>query len=187
MKTVVNNANQILNLILKLANMNEEKYDLKEYNTSELGSYETVAGDRESVMLHGSVWIITLKEVLESIDIWYKNFFYSIEPENFRYGITSIIHQGNPVVMMTDYVYEWCVYPENRDIKNANIETISTTKSVNDICCYTYDDELGRAVEKIKHYLEVYGPNLKEIPMDIIINRINELEENKEEIFTKKK
>lgn len=141
-------ANKTLNLLLDFSNINGQKYDLKEYHTSQSGSFETIHGDRNYVTFGGSVWIIAKKEVLDKINEWEKR-IEIIEPEGFKYGITKFIENGYSMAVMTDYVYDWSILPDDYKVKNANIIKISINNEYSDLCCYTHNDELEKAIDII--------------------------------------
>ena len=170
---LVNDNVRALNLLLKLANKEESKYVLKKYITRNIGSYETIHGDRESGIFKGEIWLIAQNDCLEEIDKWSKEELAITD--GYQYGITKLINDGYSIIVITNYYDDWCVLPHS--IKNANITKIKNIcRKDNDIYCYTYDDELGEALNKLEDYIEQYDGKIHNISLNTIVDRINNLE-----------
>jgi len=175
-KPKVNDYQKALKIILEQANMNGKKYALREYHCGELGSAETVHGDRVPVRLQGSVWILGQKEMFKRFDSWAKAKDAQVSAEDYRNELTKTINEGFGVVVFTDYVYDWCVIPSSYSIKEAEITLFEVNSKVSDICCYTYEDELGKAVKIFKAYIKANGSNIKRKPISLINAQIDEEE-----------
>ena len=170
----ISDCNKVFDLLLKLSNESNNKYILKKFCASDFGSFEKKHGDREFGMLDGEIWVVGKKEVLDCID--------SAKPYyGSEFGIlsTELVNDGHSMVMLTNHYYENNVMPYSFAI-NSSFHKFSVKGLMNDLCCYTYDDELGEAVNKLKEYIDVYGGNVDNISINTLILRIEELHNMKE-------
>lgn len=144
----------VLKSILELSNKNEQKYVLKKYLTTQIGSYETIHGYREKSFLLGSIWTIGSKNAIDEIDDEIKEIpVGEVEPEGYKFLFTRVIGEGNSLALLTDYTYYWNVFPNGYDLKKTKIDKYKINTQFSDLCCYTYADELGKAVEELPDYL----------------------------------
>ena len=182
----------VLSIILELSNKEEKKYVIKQYNTSELRSITMDYCDRILKNEHSLIWVIGLKEVIEKIDEWGSidsNGYPSTgqepyHPYAFQHVFTKLINSGDSLIIMTNHSDEYQILPKKGKLKTKVSEKIfKTHPMISDIYCYTYDDELDRAVSILSKYIDAYNSDVKNISIKTIINRINNLE--KEQIKLK--
>ena len=152
----------ILYALLKIANQEKRQYILKKLEVLDSMHHE------------GFIWLIGDRVILNKINNKKK-----INPSVFKRGITDIINNNYSIVLVTDYVCNWNVIPENIDINNANVNRFKIDGAISDLCCYTYDDELGLAVEKLNKYVEKYGGDIKDISIDNLVSMIDNVDNNK--------
>ena len=169
----ISDYSKMLSLILQIANVEGEKYILKSFHAEQWGSLETSHGDRETGMYRGEILVIGEKNVLDNIDN--SKAYYG---EKFRILATELVKAGHSLVMITNYYYEsniliysWQVQAKNHSFK--------VSGNFSNLCCYTYDDELGSAVDKVAGYIEEYSGNVDNIPIATLITRINDLTKKK--------
>ncbi len=181
MEIIVDNQMTALKLLLELSNKESEKYDMRTYNVADIGTYETFDQEKQTIMLHGSVWVVGLKEVLDQIDECKTSF----EPEVLKNQLIRLINSGNSLAVMTDYIYRWNVLPSEFAIREAEITGINACGVITDLCCYTFDDELGASVKSLKSYVESYDGSIRNVPKEEIIAKLAELD--KQSVLTIKK
>ena len=157
-----------INMLLIMANKNEEKYILKKFTASQIGSLETSNGDRENGMFKGEIWVIGEKEVLDKIDN--TNPYYGAQ---FGLLTTKIVENNHSLVVITDYYYETNVMPYSINTKAKEI-VFNVDGLVSNLCCYTFDDELGMAVDRLSDYIEIYGGDIDNIDINDLISRIKD-------------
>ena len=91
----------------------------------------------------------------------------------FQNKITNLINEGYSMVMITDYEYDWHVFPKEVDIVAAKKTTYKVNGLFGNMKCYTYDDDLGLSVKKLSNYIDIYGGDINNIGIDALINTIN--------------
>ena len=170
----IDDINKIFYFLLDIANAEENKYRLKEFGTHSLGSIGGVAGDRISGMFEGSIWVIAKKDILDNISN--DKMFYGAE---FSYIADKIVKDGNSMVIITNNYYENHALPrdvnENVDVHNFWVRQFA----LNELRCYTYDDELGKAVNMLDAYIKKYGGNLEDITVSKMIYNAEKIEKAK--------
>ena len=164
----ISDYSKVFNLLLILANENEEKYSLKKFNTTQYGSLETRHGDKEGGMFNGEILVVGEKDVLDKIDNS-KPYYGS----KFGDLATKIIENNHSIAMITNHYYETNVMPYKGDIK-ARVTVLNVDGTISNLCCYTFDDELGNAVDKLRNYINIYGGDIDNIDINEIVKRINQ-------------
>ena len=154
----------ILYALLKIANTGENEYNLKKLKTCDANE-------------KGNIWLIGDKDVLNSI-----NEKEYINAKRLQKMITGIIYNGYSMVMITNFDCQWNVLPVEKEIEDASIKKFKVDAFSN-LCCYTYNDELGLAVDKLSKYIETYGGDIDGISIDTIVSRIDNI--NNEKILSK--
>ncbi len=159
----INKYIKILNILVNLANIEKQDYAMKVYKTSELQSITTDITDRTLTKEKSNVWVIAEKSILKKIDEWghinengepinddqYHPYFYQNE-------LTYSLLNGHSVIIMTDHSDEYQVLPKKWEIPVNIKETIFKTQPmISNIYCYTYNDELGKAVKNLKTYFKI--------------------------------
>ncbi len=167
----LNDFDIVMKILIHLAS-DKEEYIIKSFSTQAIGSLETQHGDRETGLFQGEIKVIGKKSVLDAIDNT-KPYF---DPR-FRDLAEKTIRDGNSLVIITNHYYADNVLPYY-----CNKEVLKTKFSVyglsSDLCCYTYDDELRHAVLMLDQYIKYYGGNFKNLSIDTVVERIDELEKD---------
>ena len=161
----VSNIDKAFYFLLDVSNANENKYMLKEFHTHTIGFIGGVAGERTSGMLEGSIWVIADIDVLSNISNQRK--FYGAE---FSHTVDSILNDGYSLVVITNNYYENHALPRDINDQVDVHEFLVNNFALNKLRCYTYDDELGKAVNMFDAYMKVYGGNISDIPVDKMIS-----------------
>lgn len=167
----ISDYNKAFELLLELSNKESNEYILKKFYANQLGSFETRHGDSESLMVDGEIWVIGRKDILNCID--------NTKPyygEEFVRIATKLVNDGNSLAMITNHYDEYNVMPLYYEVKG-NYCKFSVAGLISDLRCYTYEDELGSAVDNLSNYIDVYGGNIENIPLDTLVARIKELGE----------
>lgn len=156
----------ILYALLKIANNGKTSYILKKLRTKE--------NKQEK-----NIWLIGDNEILKRF-----NENSLIDSRVFKHIIVDIINSGFSIVMITNSESHWDIIPENNQIKNADIRKFKVDAFSN-LCCYTYDDELALAVDKLSKYIEIYGGDIDNIAIDTVVSNIDNI--NNEKMLIKRK
>ena len=159
-----------LGSILRMANKDEEKYGVRKLTVKQLGIPDIRRSERETSLMKNEVCFIADKQILHSLD-----YTDRLEPTVFQRGITDLINAGNSVVVVTNHDHNWYVLPKGYDIEEATKQRYKTSGSISDICAYTYDDELGKAMMRFSRYIEEYGGDLSDLTIDDVTSRTNAL------------
>lgn len=169
-KSELDKNERILEILLKLSNKDEQNYSIKVYQTSELQSITTDIFDRTLVNENSHIWIIGLKEAIKEIDKW-GNIdekgnpplgYDPLELQAFQYELTKLINKGYSLVIMTDHSDEYKILPKKWEIqKDISEVCFKTHPMLSDIYCYTYDDELRKAVEYLRKIMEKTDEDMK--------------------------
>ena len=170
-KSELDKYGRILEVLLELSNKEEPNYFIKVYQTSELQSITTDIMDRTLTNENSHIWIIGLKKAIKEIDKW-GNIdengnpplgYDPLEPQTFQYELTKLINKGYSLVIMTDHSDEYKILPKKWEIqKDVSEMSFKTHPMLSDIYCYTYDDELRKAVEYLRKIMEKNDEDIKE-------------------------
>ena len=166
-----------LKLLLNLSNKDKEQYELRTYGVSESGSYETVHGDRKYGRFTGHVWVIGVKEALDEIGELTK---LRDIPCTYMYRgkIIKLVNEGYSLVVMTDFVHDFWLLPNEYETKSNTIK-ISVSDVKTDMMCYTYSDELSEAVGILVTYIKTNGGNFKRTAFDKLVEKTSEIRKKK--------
>lgn len=150
-------------ILLRISNSQEQKYALKEFKVGQLGHIGT---NDNLGMINGRVWIISEKKELDLIDnskVYYNSEFSKVS--------TNLLKQGCSLVVLTDHLYDTNITP-----RSIPLETYKTKFRIrgfmNDMLCYTFNDELNNAVESLDNYIVKYGGDIDNISVEDIIQNI---------------
>lgn len=142
----INDVDIAMNLLVKLSNIGKNNYALRKFYVTDVGSQETRHGDREHFSTRGTVWVIGLPRILNSI-------------EDKEYNgctlatlLTDIVGRGCELVVCTDHYYPNNVLPFGYSGKLEMFQ-IRTTGFTSDIKCYTHDGALQDAVSMFHSYI----------------------------------
>ncbi len=151
-------------LLLNLSNNGHKEYALNIFNFEQL-----VPNSRNNTLSRGDVWILAEKEVLNYI-----------KKLNFRSGlkfkelVENLINENRSLIIMSNIYYQNEILPDESklDVDKKNFKVNDLTS---ELCCYVHDDLLGNSVDKLKKYIDVYGGDLTNIPINTIVERVNDL------------
>ena len=165
----------VMNVILKLANMKEQLYGMKEITATDFMKYN----DTEVKQVYGKTTVIASCDVLDDIDE--KKLFYYDE---FSFLASRIINEGNSMVMIAPNVFEGNVKPQSKLAKSIKHDLINGGFMGN-ISCFLYDnDPLKEAVMKVVDYINVNGPDFDGVDEDTLCDLIMDNDNSKR--FVKK-
>ena len=177
----ISDYSKVLELLLVLANKENNEYTLKVFQSNNIRSFEINHGYRESEELEGDIWVIGKRDVLSNID--------NTEPyygAKFGNIMTKVVEDGNSIVMITNNSYANNVIPHH-NFNCSNYNQFNVSGLISDLYCYTFDDDLNNAVNQLSNYINTYGGDMDNISLDIILTRIEEQEKtNDNKVFQKK-
>lgn len=156
-----------LRVVLRIANGEEEKYVLKKFYTTDFTFQETVHGDREHGIANGVIYVLSEKEVLESIDDKKKYFGSEFGAVTYK-----IVKDGHPMIIYTDHYYDSNVKP-GRWLDGIKSFDFRIEGQFNDGTCYMVDSDLTRAALKFKSFIDKNGADIKGIPEEELFNLVN--------------
>ena len=164
----------VMNVILKLANQDNEKYGMKEIISSDFLKFN----ENSLKQVYGKALVITTKEILNQIDET-KHFYY----DEFSALASRILKSGCSLVIVTPNYFENNVKPKDlfanrirHDLKNGGF--------MSNISCFLQDDELKEAVIKVDDYIDINGPDFQNIDEDTLYNLV--IENNKQKVLSKR-
>lgn len=163
----ISDCEKAMNLLLRLANENENKFLLKRFSTTSYASFEIMHGDREHKNICGNIWLIGEKEVLDKIDS--NNYYYG---SDFGQITNAILKNNHSLIILTDHYYENNVKPWNYDSRIIQKVDIKTSGMLGNISCYLYDDDLRIAVNKFLTFINQNGADIKGIDEDSLFDII---------------
>ena len=166
----ITNHYKIFDILLKLANTNTNKYDLKTFYTTQTGSNETIHGYKETNSSQGETYVLGEKSIINQIND--TNF---ITPSKLQYEITNIINNNYSLVITTNAAYDWHILPQDSELKTNNKIELKTKGFISNLYCYSYNDDLGQAINKLNNYIQTYGGNVDNISINNLIIKINNL------------
>ena len=165
----ISDYNKAMELLLKLANEKDNKYIMKRFYVEQIGSLETRQGNREKGMFKGEIRVIGEKDVLDMVDD-----SISYDGSSFGAITTSIVKKYHSLVAITNHYYETNVLPCWYDLRNTKRRKFNVNGFFSELYCYTYDDELGSAVDILDNYIEIYGGDMEELSIDTIFKRMKD-------------
>jgi hypothetical protein len=154
------------NLLMELAN-GSDKYELKCFDIDPATEYERVRYDRHG-QKEGYIWAIGEKEALNKIEEIGSSHYYKLE-------FTVLLKEGSSLVFITDENNYAAVLPYDDKSSGFNKRQFMAKNQYCPIMCYTYNDELGLAVNKLSSYIDVYGGDIDNLLIEDLVNRINEV------------
>lgn len=162
---VVSDIELAINLLVKLSNNETQYYIFKKFYVADFTSQETKHGDREHSTARGTVWIIGLKDVVESIED--KEYFGS----ELASKLTNITSNGYELIVCTDHYYKNNVLPWHY---HATLEMfkIRTAGLTSDINCYVHDSPLMDAVTTFRSWIKQNGGNIYGLDQDKLFELI---------------
>lgn len=152
-----------MRLLLRLANLDSEKYILKRFGAEGMASFEVRHGDREHAQIGGNIWVIGKKSVLDKIDN--RTSYYGSEFGKISDGI---VKRGHSLIVATDHYFDTNVKPFG--LYGEKLKEIEIRGTLVTISCYLYEDELGNAVDKFMAFINQNGADIKGIDEDELFN-----------------
>ena len=167
----INDYKMVMNLLLKLANNNEDIYGIKEIVATDF-----VTVNNETKQLYGKTLIITNRDVLDTLnsDLYYYDEFSEVAKE--------IINKGYSMIIVTYNYFDGKVKPNINSLKNVNTINIKNGGLVGNITCYLHDDSLKTGVESLIDYIDINGPDFENIDEELLYNEIINNFNNRENI-----
>ncbi len=169
------NTAQVMNLLLRLSNIESEEYTSKLFNNEELGSFETRHGDRETSLMQGGIWVIAKKEILDKLDETHK--YWGSE---FSHVATGILESGGSSIMTTNDTFESNVLPslpisheKKEKLLKRELKIESYEMSETDIYCYLQEDGLSRAVDAFMEFANTNGFDISGLDDDTLFELIS--------------
>ena len=153
-------------LLLNLSNSND--YALKVFNFEQLVPNSFKDGRRDALS-SGDVWLLGEKEVL--------NCFEKLDSRSslsFKELATNLINENHSLIMMPNSYYQSEILPDESRLYSDK-KKFKVNGLMSELYCYTHNDSLGNSVEKLKKYIDVYGGDLTNIPIEVMEKRISEL------------
>ena len=161
--TYIDNYDKVMNLILNLANKEDDNYVMKLVYAKELLN----PNDPES-MAHGKTLIITDKHMEPAFN---KQIYRS---EELGRLIKSTIDDKYSVVLITQNFCDGRVKPKESLFDGISYHKIRNSGFAGDISCYLYNDDLAKAVNYLIKYIEEYGPDFINIDLDTLYKMVLE-------------
>ncbi len=155
----VNDVELAMNLLLKLSNIGKKNYALKKFYVTDFCSQETRHGDREHSTAEGTVWVIGLHRIVNSIE---DKEYWGCE---LGTKLTDIVSDGCELVVCTNHYFETNALPLRYSGKLEGFK-IRTTGLVSDIMCYTHDGALQDAVTMFRSYIAKYSGDISGLKED---------------------
>ncbi len=153
-----------LNILLTLSNNIDNKYELIKYFIRE----------NKKDTNHDIVWIISEKSILEELDN-----YDIIDCKVFRDKLNNIVNNGKSVVGFSLSGLNYKLFPYEFPKKEIKMDIFKLNGLLSELKCLTYNDELGNSVQKLRKYVDNYGGDIDNIPLEIIIENINNLDKEK--------
>ena len=171
----INNYEQVMRLILRLANSLDDNYVMYEIN-----SIDFINEGDETRRIKGRALVIGKKDVLEDVSSQ-TDYYY----DEFSALATRIINKGHSMVIVTYNMLTHNVKPHVKDLHKVNLVEIKNSGIIGNISCYLHDDNLKKAVKMLVKYIDINGPDFRNIDEDMLYELI--IENSKTESKTKKK
>ena len=156
-----------LELLVKLANINDQKYELKKMVGSIIPDLSLSNMNNEQNEFWNYFYVISDKVVIDYLSE--KDFIYGPEfgkeLEAFYKSHSLIILQNFSNYLDTSLLYPFRI---SIPVRNQNSSELFTN-----IECYLHNDELDEAVYKFKSFCRENGYDIKEINIDNLFERIN--------------
>lgn len=155
----INDIELAMNILVKLSNIGKKNYALRKFYVSDFCSQETRHGDREHFTTDGTVWLIGLPRILNSIE---DKVYYNSELST---KLTDIVCSGCELVVCTNHYFDSNVLPFRYSGK-LEMFRIRTTGFTSDIECYTHDGALQDAVSIFHSYIAKYSGDISGLKED---------------------
>ena len=142
----VNDIELAMNVLLKLANIDNNDYILKKFYATDVFSQEVAHCDKENFSPRGTVWVIGKAGIINSIED------KEYDGCNLAMALTNIVGKGCELIVCTDHFYPNNVLPYGY---SAQLEMFqfNTIGPVSAIKCYTQISALRDAVTMFRSYI----------------------------------
>ena len=153
----------VLNLLLRLANRNEELYQMKEVQTNDFFQV-----GKDNKRLYSEVLFITDNEAMEKFG---DHLYYYDEFANLA---TDLVDKGHSLIVTTKNMFEGNVKPKKQEVKCDSIFDIRNIGLIGNITCYINSPDLKESIDKLTRFIEANGPDFSNIDEDTLFNLMNE-------------
>lgn len=160
----VSDYEEVMRLILRLANREEDNYEMKEIYSVDFIHTENNEDVRR---ICGRTLVIGDSEAIKEVKDQ-KEYYY----DEIKELSTRIINKGNSMVMVTYNALESNVKPRIDKLHRINIVDIKNGGIIGNISCYLHDDNLKKAVKMITRYIYINGPDFRNIDEDTLYELI---------------
>ena len=168
----INDYKFVMNLLLRLANNNDNYYSMKEITVTD---YFNIDGKLRQ--FYGKVLFITDNYFMKMFS---KPLYYYDE---FRKIATDAIDYGKSMIIVTNNYFEPNVKPMNSQMRCNSIVNIRNSGVIGDITCYLNDFDLKREINKFINYVKKNGPDFSNIEEDTLFELINNVNKNKKMVI----
>ena len=152
----------VMNLLLRLANSNEERYAMKEINT--IGYYDLVDGKKK---YQSKVYFISEKSFIDKLE---DHVYYLDE---FKRMASFAINRGYSMMVITSNLFEPNIKPRKEDVKCDSIFDFRNGGILGNITCYINSVELHENIDKLVNYININGPDFSNIDEDTLFEIIS--------------
>ena len=142
---------KLLNILVRLANKDEEKYAVKELHNSVDSNY-------------GDVTLLGSKNVIENSDC-----LNSFEEDDLSSWVNRMIDDKESLIVVSDHYMEFNYKPYNmneREVDSFNL--LIDREPVGSLTCYLFDGDLKDAVYSYLRFARDNGADIKGIDDDVL-------------------
>ena len=163
----ISDLSELFKILIEISNNEDAKYSVAKINIRQhVWSINPFSVDID--VDYGLLFICGEKNIIDGIDAYEE--YYDSDISDL---IQSIIEQKHSVVFIP------CAHNDVIPIVSSDITQINFDLRGYPEKAYgfVFDDSLGKTIIKMKEYVNVYGGDMDDIPTNVIIDRIKELEE----------
>ncbi len=152
----------VMSLLLRLANSNEERYAMKEVST--VGYYDI---NDETKKYQSKIIFISEKSLVDKIE----DYLYFMD--EFKQKAIVAINRGFSMMLITSNLFEPNVKPLKKEVMCDSIVDFRNMGILGNITCYLNSVELHENVNKLVNYININGPDFRNIDEDTLFEKIN--------------
>ena len=159
----INDYKFVMSLLLRLANLEEDKYSMKELKITDFFDI-----GKEQKQLFSKVLFITDNTNMKK----YGDQLYYYD--EFKEKATRSINKGHSMILVTSNLFESDVKPRKESIKCDSIVNIRNGGITGDITCYINSIGLKEAIDMFNNYVNINGPDFSNIDEDSLFDLITD-------------
>ena len=164
-----------MNLLLRLANVNEDNYTMKEVTTT---GYDNTTGS-EVNRFCSRILFITEKSLADKIEN--RTYYF----DEFKRKATEAINKGYSMIIITSSWFENTVKPKFDEVKCDKAFDITNSNLMGNISCYVNNNDFEEAISKLTEYVKVNGPDFSDIDEDVLFDLMNSIKISNEKKIVK--